>query len=39
MTGLQMKLDHQKMSDEDFSQLPQLATQIIYSFTRESAKN
>ena len=39
MTGLQMKLDRQKMSDEDFSQLPQLATQIIYSFTRESAKN
>jgi 3,4-dihydroxy 2-butanone 4-phosphate synthase/GTP cyclohydrolase II len=39
MTGLQMKLDHQKMSDEDFSQLPQLATQIIYSFTRDSAKN
>jgi 3,4-dihydroxy 2-butanone 4-phosphate synthase/GTP cyclohydrolase II len=27
------------MSDEDFSQLPQLATQIIYSFTRDSAKN
>ncbi len=39
MTGLQMKLDRQKMSDEDLSQLPQLATQIIYSFTRESAKN
>ena len=39
MTGLQMKLDRQKMSDEDFSQLPQLATQIIYSFTRDSAKN
>ncbi|WOB67488.1 bifunctional 3,4-dihydroxy-2-butanone-4-phosphate synthase/GTP cyclohydrolase II [Microcystis aeruginosa] len=39
MTGLQMKLDRQKMSDEDFLQLPQLATQIIYSFTRESAKN
>ena len=39
MTGLQMKLDRQKMSDEDFSQLPQLATQIIYSFTRESAKS
>ncbi len=39
MTGLQMKLDRQKMSDEDFSQLPQLSTQIIYSFTRESAKN
>ncbi|ELP53832.1 MULTISPECIES: bifunctional 3,4-dihydroxy-2-butanone-4-phosphate synthase/GTP cyclohydrolase II [Microcystis] len=39
MTGLQMKLDHQKMSDEDFSQLPQLATQIIYSFTRDSTKN
>ncbi|MFM7477185.1 MAG: bifunctional 3,4-dihydroxy-2-butanone-4-phosphate synthase/GTP cyclohydrolase II [Microcystis aeruginosa] len=35
MTGLQMKLDRQKMSDEDFSQLPQLATQIIYSFTRD----
>ena len=39
MTGLQMKLDRQKMSDEDFSQLPQLATQIIYSFTRDSTKN
>ncbi|MCZ8049665.1 MAG: bifunctional 3,4-dihydroxy-2-butanone-4-phosphate synthase RibB/GTP cyclohydrolase II RibA [Microcystis aeruginosa K13-05] len=39
MTGLQMKLDRQKMSDEDFSQLPQLATQIIYSFTRDSAKS
>ena len=39
MTGLQIKLDRQKMSDEDFSQLPQLATQIIYSFTRDSAKN
>ncbi|MDB9411909.1 bifunctional 3,4-dihydroxy-2-butanone-4-phosphate synthase/GTP cyclohydrolase II [Microcystis aeruginosa] len=39
MTGLQMKLDRQKMSNEDFSQLPQLATQIIYSFTRESAKS
>ncbi|MBE8994976.1 bifunctional 3,4-dihydroxy-2-butanone-4-phosphate synthase/GTP cyclohydrolase II [Microcystis aeruginosa] len=39
MTGLQIKLNRQKMSDEDFSQLPQLATQIIYSFTRDSAKS
>jgi 3,4-dihydroxy 2-butanone 4-phosphate synthase/GTP cyclohydrolase II len=34
MTGLQMKLDRQKISCEDLPQLQQLATQIIYSFTR-----
>jgi 3,4-dihydroxy 2-butanone 4-phosphate synthase/GTP cyclohydrolase II len=34
MTGLQMKLDRQKMSFKDLPQLQQLATQIIYSFTR-----
>jgi 3,4-dihydroxy 2-butanone 4-phosphate synthase/GTP cyclohydrolase II len=34
MTGLQMKLDRQKISCEDLPQSQQLATQIIYSFTR-----
>jgi 3,4-dihydroxy 2-butanone 4-phosphate synthase/GTP cyclohydrolase II len=34
MTGLQMKLDRQKMSFDDLPRLQQLATQIIYSFHR-----
>jgi 3,4-dihydroxy 2-butanone 4-phosphate synthase / GTP cyclohydrolase II len=34
MTGLQMKLDRQKLPFDDLSQLQQLNTQTIYSFTR-----
>lgn len=34
MTGLQMKLDRQKMSFDDLPRLHPLATQIIYSFHR-----